>query len=76
MKTADEILKEHTGITFKNKQILYPAIIKAMNEYKLQTITKVLIDFATELQNIGFNEMDSVEKVVTIYLKDKLNETN
>ena len=35
MKTADEILKEHTGITFKNKQILYPAIIKAMNEYKL-----------------------------------------
>lgn len=30
---------------------------------------ELLIDFANELQNIGFNEMDDVEKVVDIWLK-------
>ena len=28
-----------------------------------------LIDFATELQKIGFNEYDDIHKVVAIYLK-------
>ena len=33
---------------------------------------ELLIAFATELQNIGFNENDSVEMVVDIYIKSNL----
>ena len=48
-----ELLEEYAYFKIKNGEIR----------------ERELIDFATEMQKIGFNEMDSVEQTVSIYLK-------
>lgn len=59
-------------ISIDDKHLIREAIIIYANkwhEIQIENSKKnMLIDFATELQKIGFNAMDSVEKVVHIYI--------
>ena len=56
-------------IEFAEQQV---AKAKNLNLHDVTQQRELLIAFATELQNIGFNENDSVEMVVDIYIKSNL----
>src|SRR5690554_5474340 len=48
---------------------LLEKVTKHSNKLDMKNLRERLIDFASELQKIGFNEYDSIEQTVDIYLK-------
>ena len=74
-KIDDQFIKQTKYVI--NKGALLSEFLEDYYEMKTEALAihsvsnrrELLIAFANELQNIGFNEMDDVEKVVDIWLK-------
>jgi len=63
---------EETGTLFRELIKRHNETADVVNGLIIQRVShrrELLIAFADEMQNIGFNEMDDVEKVVDIWLK-------